>query len=334
MNGSPWQDAGTAFSGIGDSIGRAVLMMAQQRWQEQERMQERAYREQQMELKRKELESQERMYKSHMGLYDAQAAEASARASINKARVDAANSFGSVLARAGLGPVEAPEQPGLASLNPELGGTTVPYEVINQVQEGDNTMEANRLAGVIAALAGQPERAANFETKNMANRSVGPRMDPKLARMILTGTKSAVPVGHQGGVYDPFKEAISAVMPQTGSAGSLISPGTTGIPSVQVPNRPITVTGGVNPQRNLGSLGNILKSVLVNGTPPEPSEATYGTFTNVLSQIAQTLPLLNQSGTNQSAAPIAQGMRKVGDVVTTQKGTFRWNGQSWDPVTQ
>jgi hypothetical protein len=265
-----------------------------------------------MELKRQELEAQKELYGSHIKLYDAQAAEQQAKAEQEKAVLEGARQFGQagrVTAAAELPEWDmAPTRENAAIQRQDMGG-----------------LDQEAALNTVMALLGNPQRAADWKTKNSMNRSLS--MTPELARSKFLGEKSMT-VPHQGGVYDPVSQLITAIMPQTvGTGTSVVQPSPSGgsAPTIATgPTKPMLPTrqgSGTGPAINF-------MSKLGSGGIERGNEQFGPEFIKAIMNMAT-----NMSPSTVTSSP---QQRQLGERKTTPKGTFEWsfeNGQyGWKQI--
>lgn len=246
---SPWQEDAAAVHELGNSLNNVFVGLAQQRWQQERAKQALALQMMQMQQQDQQSKARLALAQQQIGprnaLLDAQTKQAQAAQSWNNAKASRENELVSAARQAGTAYRGTMQQPRESVVNEQpddwVSEVVAPFMRGPQVVNGPTKENTQALAmqdlmePIVRAmiLQANPQRAAEFETKTGANRAIGPNMNPNLAAAIATGTKSAVPVAHQGGVYDPIRQVISAVMPQTTPRGGVTSGGTTGLPIVQ-----------------------------------------------------------------------------------------------------
>lgn len=317
---SRFNDAAQGLRGMGSHANEIAIKVAQQRIIQQHYQEQEAARQLQMQLAAQA--AQQRMNQQYMIAQDrARAGQPLLDARTGQAN-EAAGKIGDLRGaaeQAGTSYSDNMQQP-----SPLFLGEGPSRNAENMLVQQDRKRALMKALVQAQTLLGQPQRAMDFQTRDMANEAVGPNMDPKLAAAILTGTKSAIPVPHQGGIYDTVQGQMGSEMPQNVPPGNaLVDPASPASPMYLNPNKPVKANN------ELGSLQMTLGRFMQDGyvSPHNAKDPIYQATTNRLGQILQ------QSLQGGQAAPVAQPpVRKLGDTVTTPKGTFKWNGGGWDPV--
>ncbi len=289
---SPWEEASAGVRGMGNSLNDIALAIARSQYAQQ--VQQQRFAQQAEALRQRDAANQSQMAldKSRMSRLDAERA-------IDEEKLGSAKRFGTAMGRQ------------VPTVNPlAIGGGP---SRTNAKLMGDQDAFVNSVieAAIASALAGNPERATDFQAKNEALRSVQP-MNPRLGAAMLTNTRSVVPIPAGGGAYDVMNGVIDEIVPPR--------PGSGGAQAELTPN---------------AALGARLNDEFMM-LPPEMKRLIDMTVTN---QVPRGVRQPMAAPVGPVAAPVSGGSappppqaRPVGMMATTAKGTFRWNGQSWDQV--
>lgn len=285
MSAYPYADASQAIGGLGGHLNQIALSMAQRRMMEQVARQRLAVQQQNNMARQQEVQSQQGYmqpyYQAKTGEAQAGSGREQALQAILAARLDSANKGGEAYGQQSM--MQMP-----SSVPTDQGPTLAGGQEIdkrNAIKEALVQMMRNQML----SASPNPQRVMDAVTQQQAQQAAAP-MSQGLANAILTKTKSAVPVGHQGGVYDPTQGQITAVMPQNIPPQNLMVPGTTDVLPVQGMQKP------VNPGNPLASWGNILGHTMAGGYASNPTDPVYQAATNAITQIGRGQQPTGQPG--------------------------------------
>lgn len=292
----PFQDASQGLGGMNQASSHIALALAQRKYQQQIAMARLAQivqaeqdRKQNYLAHQQEVNAQQGYmkpyYEAQTSAHSAQAGLDTSKAAIESARLDSANQAGDAFGRESV--------PYVNPLEAGQGPTNVGAQFMSD-QENKRRMLSQVLRGLMLASSPNPERATDFQSGQQALGTMQP-MSPGLASAILTKTHSAIPVGHQGGVYDPTQGTMTSMMPQLVPPGNMLVPGQGGNPLAMSPNKPL------NPGNPLASLQGLLGHFTAGGYASNPSDPTYQATTNAINRILPNVGVNPQQPTSNSA---------------------------------
>lgn len=308
MSAYPYADASQAVGGLGGHLNQIALSMAQRRMMEQVARQRLAVQQQNNLARQQEVQSQQGYmqpyYQAKTGEAQAGSGREQALQAILAARLDSANKGGEAYGQQSM--MQMP-----SSVPTDQGPTLAGGQEIdkrNAIKEALVQMMRNQML----SASPNPQRVMDAVTQQQAQQAAAP-MSQGLANAILTKTKSAVPVGHQGGVYDPTQGQITAVMPQNIPPQNLMVPGTTGLSGQVGQDKP------TKPYNILGSLQSLYGKQVVGGYATDPNSQMYHDTTNAISKVISGL---GQQGTFNPAPAMPDAQPSGGPVKVNSKDEY------------
>lgn len=292
----PFADANQAFGGVGNHLSQIAAGLAMKKYQ-QDLLLQRIAQAAQAEADRKQnylavqKQHDEQMgymkpyYEAQTKFHTSQAGAETAKAAIEQARLEAANQAGSAYGQEQVPFVNPLE----AGQGPTRAGAQFMSDQANKRQ-----LLAQMLRGLMLASSPNPQRAPEFQVQQRALDTQSP-LSPALAAAILTKTHSAIPIGHQGSVYDVGTGGMTTT-PQLVPPGNALVPGTGGPPMAMTPNRP------VNPGNPLGSVQSLIGHYTAGGYPSNPNDPTYQAATNAANALLKPIYTNPQQPASQGVA--------------------------------
>lgn len=253
--------------------------------------------QQRLALQQQALQERQRVDESQMAYDKARSERQGAAKDIDTERLGSARRFGAAMGR------QVPR------INPMTMGEGPSINAARVQEEQDAAIQAAVEAAMAAHLSGNPQRATTFAADQEALRAVQP-MNPRLGAARLTNTRSSFPVPAGAGVYDMMDDVIRNVTPNKPSVPR------TGVPPVLTPSAALGARTGL----------------MFDSLPPEMQAIIDQTITNAPGSRPMQAPAPVQAPMAAPQVVPPPEQRPVGFTTTTAKGTFRWNGQSWDPV--
>src|SRR6266498_2951109 len=162
---SPWQEAAHGVGQLGNTMQGIMVDLARQRYQQ-------GLLEREFALKQQQAAMQAELYRQHGQLYQMQAAKQAGDLALGQNKLQAGGIMGDVL--------EQLANP-ISNMHPDTA----------QMLQGIAVNQAGRLAA-----QGQQHVPINLAQLLQLH-------NPRMQQLMATGTKASIPVGSQGGVYDP-----------------------------------------------------------------------------------------------------------------------------------
>lgn len=303
---SPWEETGTAMSGMGNSV--ANLSMARQigQYRAQQFMQQQAYHNAMLQLAQQKAMQEGQVQQAQISNYGAEQGLNEAKMGEVQSGQSMADLVGRLTAARG-----AVNNPSLQN-NPEvLNNAVMAMRQAGVLPQGQVAMSREDFNGalspaIIAALSRQGATSPAAAVNMLQGQNV-PRGD--INYNTVTGDQ-------QYGM--PPEAKLHEVAP----GGTLVD--NSGNTMFASPNKPSSSLS-MEDRIRLEAVKQIL-AAKGRAVAPGSDAPDIGGMSDYARSAGANVP---SASTNTPTAT-----RNVGDQVTTAKGTFKWNGQGWEPVTQ